>query len=224
MGEANAKAKADLAAAAAAAASAAAAQAPEVCSVCCDGDAVDDDPLHQCERCRVSVHRRCYGLVDDPSLLDDECPFLCAACAVLEQLAHSAVAPAAAMPEPRCALCPVARGALKRTTDGAWCHVFCAHVPQTHAPRCPHPPPALSPWPLPGLSVVDRNPPAPLNPRPPARRLWHPGVAFRSLTRMGPVELNAARAAGGGGGGVGRIGGDALCGPPTAATSSAPKR
>ena len=104
---------------------------PEVCSVCFDGDAsVDDDPILQCEKCRVFVHKRCYGVVDDPCLFDDEVPFLCAVCGVEEQYAfHNKAAKrpdSVCNPRPHCQLCPVRRGALKMTTEGAWCHIFCA--------------------------------------------------------------------------------------------------
>lgn len=86
------------------------------CSVCHGAVEWDDDQLVQCDGCRLLVHQRCYGIAERP----DGRPWQCATCAL-------------GLPQaPPCVLCPVAGGAMKRTTCGRWCHVACAQwIPET---------------------------------------------------------------------------------------------
>ena len=86
------------------------------CSVCHGAVEWDDDQLVQCDGCRLLVHQRCYGIAERP----DGRPWQCATCCL-------------GLPQaPPCVLCPVAGGAMKRTTCGRWCHVACAQwIPET---------------------------------------------------------------------------------------------
>jgi hypothetical protein len=64
-----------------------------------------------CEKCGMWVHQSCYAIKDIP-----EGEWLCWPCR--EHLDPDAI---------KCALCPVRKGAFKKTTCGQWCHMVCAH-------------------------------------------------------------------------------------------------
>lgn len=83
---------------------------PGVCFVCLEEEEDDEDFILQCDRCKVYVHMDCYSVREPPHGR----LWLCDVCSV------------GASPPPACALCPVAGGALKRTTCGRWCHPSCS--------------------------------------------------------------------------------------------------
>lgn len=98
------------------------------CCICYDVDSgPEQDMLIRCERCKISVHRRCYGVGDDdPCVADDQVPFLCQPCAVTEQASRHRSASKDGIHPPQCCLCPSTGGALLVTTAGTWVHAFCA--------------------------------------------------------------------------------------------------
>ena len=85
----------------------------DVCGICGDGASDDANQIVYCDGkgCNVAVHQACYGL---PSIPDGD--WLCYGC---HEKCHT--------PEDEvvCCLCHVKGGALKRTTDGRYCHVIC---------------------------------------------------------------------------------------------------
>jgi hypothetical protein len=120
-----------------------------VCCVCFDGDSNEDNPIVFCERCNISVHKCCYGIVTIP---DDDwfCDFCIYRNSTRSKLAESApkkkktgrplgserkdakttdtssshkFKETARQP---CALCPLEGGALKAAVDGRFVHVNCA--------------------------------------------------------------------------------------------------
>ena len=91
------------------------AEIDECCGVCFDGDSYDDNPILFCEKCDVAVHQHCYGVKKIP-----EGDWFCKACAALKRDNR------VVNPRPKqCCLCTVKGGALKRTSDGRWAHLFC---------------------------------------------------------------------------------------------------
>lgn len=80
----------------------------EKCSVCATCCSDETNMLVYCDGCNVGVHQNCYGLMSVPSG-----KWYCDPCR-------------AGDPNARCAVCPVATGALKRARCGAWMHVVCA--------------------------------------------------------------------------------------------------
>ncbi|CAG5104192.1 Similar to Kdm4B: Probable lysine-specific demethylase 4B (Drosophila melanogaster), partial [Cotesia congregata] len=70
----------------------------------------EKDSLLRCRDCHVVVHASCYGITvlptDSPNWACDKCK--------------------AGMTQSNCCLCPMRGGAVKRTSDGRWAHIFCA--------------------------------------------------------------------------------------------------
>ncbi|KAL4115621.1 hypothetical protein PRIC2_013782 [Phytophthora ramorum] len=90
--------------------------AREPCCICMEVDDYQMSLLVQCQRCAVRVHVKCYGrsIVGDASS-----SWLCQACE------HITASPNDQL-SPQCAVCPVAGGALRLTTQqDVWCHVLC---------------------------------------------------------------------------------------------------
>ncbi|TYZ58267.1 hypothetical protein PybrP1_007944 [[Pythium] brassicae (nom. inval.)] len=106
------------------------------CSVCLEEKDYNGSALVRCASCALPVHVRCYGT----SLPADGAPWRCEACLyeqdelpdeslVVDAAAH-ATATAAGAPRlrPRCVVCPVEGGALRRTSQpGVWVHVLCVN-------------------------------------------------------------------------------------------------
>ncbi|XP_024542933.1 histone-lysine N-methyltransferase TRX1 [Selaginella moellendorffii] len=88
----------------------------ERCNVCYLDEEYEGNLLLQCAKCRLMIHMSCYGEQDLPS----DGFWLCQLCKRnTTQL-------------PLCCLCPVAGGAMKKTTDGRWAHLTCAMwIPET---------------------------------------------------------------------------------------------
>ncbi|ETW09932.1 hypothetical protein H310_00360 [Aphanomyces invadans] len=86
------------------------------CRVCYSDQGFDDDPIVQCEKCKCSVHKFCYGIVKVP---EGDLPWYCDLCD-----AHMA---AETVPQ-KCIMCPleVKETAFKETVDKQWVHVVCA--------------------------------------------------------------------------------------------------
>ncbi|GLE01971.1 hypothetical protein PINS_up010809 [Pythium insidiosum] len=85
------------------------------CRVCFSDQGFLDDPIVQCERCCVAVHKYCYGIDLVP---DGDTPWFCDYCDESPNSADDA----------SCALCPLqrSRSAFKKTVEGDWVHVVCA--------------------------------------------------------------------------------------------------
>lgn len=83
-----------------------------------DDDGSEDNPLVYCDSCNVTVHAQCYGY--PLSLAIPSAEWICAACQ------HAQYHALDRAQRPRCCLCPVEGGALKRTTLGEWCHLTCS--------------------------------------------------------------------------------------------------
>lgn len=77
------------------------------CSLCTDPE-MDDNLIHTCQKCSVSVHALCYGIEDPGS------KWLCSLCQ--KNISGSV----------KCALCHQKDGAFKPTTCGKWVHAVCA--------------------------------------------------------------------------------------------------
>ncbi|KAF0700409.1 Aste57867_9069 [Aphanomyces stellatus] len=77
------------------------------CQVCGNEVSTDADPILFCDGCNVAVHQHCYGVRVIPA---DE--WFCDACVDKSK------------PE-KCVLCPVRKGALKKTLCKQWVHVQC---------------------------------------------------------------------------------------------------
>jgi hypothetical protein len=92
-----------------------------VCSVCFDGKGTDFNPLVYCDGCDVAVHRCCYGL---KHIAEGE--WFCDICCHVKSVRLDPDLAFVPITDARCALCPIPGGALKRSTDGRWCHVMCA--------------------------------------------------------------------------------------------------
>ncbi|XP_011313224.1 lysine-specific demethylase 4C-like isoform X2 [Fopius arisanus] len=70
----------------------------------------ENDKLLRCRECRVTVHASCYGITVLPTDLPN---WACDKCK-------------AGMIQVMCCLCPMRGGAVKRTSDARWAHIFCA--------------------------------------------------------------------------------------------------
>ncbi|KAL1210181.1 histone H3-lysine(4) N-trimethyltransferase ATX1 [Cardamine amara subsp. amara] len=88
------------------------------CNVCYMDEEYESNLFLQCDKCRMMVHAKCYGELEEPC---DGALWLCNLCR-----------PSAPDIPPRCCLCPVVGGAMKPTTDGRWAHLACAiWIPET---------------------------------------------------------------------------------------------
>ena len=123
-----------------------------VCCVCFDGDSSEDNPIVFCERCNISVHKCCYGIVaiPDDDWFCDFCIFRNSTRAKLTESAPKKKKTGRPLTSERkenekgksaeansnqrfkdtarqpCALCPLEGGALKAAVDGRFVHVNCA--------------------------------------------------------------------------------------------------
>lgn len=91
---------------------------PFECEICGDVEEDEEDYIIQCDGCKSCVHMSCYCVKEAPhgSL------WLCDVCKSHPKENE----------RPACAICPVSRGAMKRTTCGKWCHPVCAlWLPET---------------------------------------------------------------------------------------------
>ncbi len=70
------------------------------CFVCNNGILEDNDIFYECEKCKISVHQNCYGILTNNSE-----NWLCDACAVMSKEESENL---------DCILCPVKGGAMKR--------------------------------------------------------------------------------------------------------------
>lgn len=77
------------------------------CSLCAEEES-DSNKIVQCQKCTLSVHVLCYGVLNKEN-------FICAPCR--EELCASEI---------ECAMCLKKGGALKMTTNEKWAHVICA--------------------------------------------------------------------------------------------------
>ncbi|WIA30589.1 hypothetical protein OEZ86_000671 [Tetradesmus obliquus] len=82
-----------------------------LCDACGEEAEAEDNLMVECDKCRVMVHMRCYGMSKHP----DGSSWLCDVCRL----------PGPASPPP-CVLCPRLGGAMKVTAEGGWCHLLCA--------------------------------------------------------------------------------------------------
>lgn len=87
------------------------------CCVCLAHEDYNASALVVCARCGLSVHVRCYGR----SVSGDLSAWHCEPCELVLAKGEAAVP----VP-PQCAVCPVAGGALRLTSQrDVWCHVLC---------------------------------------------------------------------------------------------------
>ena len=70
------------------------------CFVCNNGILEDNDIFYECEKCKISVHQNCYGILTNNSE-----NWLCEACAIMSKEESQNL---------ECVLCPVKGGAMKR--------------------------------------------------------------------------------------------------------------
>ena len=70
------------------------------CFVCNNGILEDNDIFYECEKCKISVHQNCYGILTNNSE-----NWLCDACAIMSKEEAQNL---------ECVLCPVKGGAMKR--------------------------------------------------------------------------------------------------------------
>ena len=70
------------------------------CFVCNNGILEDNDIFYECEKCKISVHQNCYGILTNNSE-----NWLCDACALMSKEEAENL---------ECVLCPVRGGAMKR--------------------------------------------------------------------------------------------------------------
>ena len=113
-----------------------------VCVICGSGESDEKNPIVFCERCEIPVHQKCYSISAIP-----EGDWLCWPCKEYEDgLRLAGKDPKAERPPrwqrkpgtlpelpdlPKCMLCPIERGAFKRSKGGKWVHVYCAkHTPE----------------------------------------------------------------------------------------------
>ena len=91
--------------------------ADSICCVCHDGDSTVENPILFCDGCNIPIHQACYGVLEVPE--DD---WFCDRCRAIQERGTEAEQACA------CCLCPKGEvhGALKRTADGRWAHVFCS--------------------------------------------------------------------------------------------------
>ncbi|CAM9809727.1 unnamed protein product, partial [Discosporangium mesarthrocarpum] len=87
-----------------------------VCNVCFDDVTFPDNPVLQCERCKLVVHQHCYRVANE---VNDGDPWFCHPCS-LGEVASSL----------SCSLCGKGvggtGGAFKPDSQGGWVHVSCA--------------------------------------------------------------------------------------------------
>jgi hypothetical protein len=83
-----------------------------VCLVCSDGDYEDDDLIVYCSLCQMTVHQRCYGIIEIPQ--ED---WICDACVAFG---------AEKSKEVECILCPVIGGAMKPCSVKLSTTFYCA--------------------------------------------------------------------------------------------------
>ncbi|KAF6145841.1 hypothetical protein GIB67_028836 [Kingdonia uniflora] len=87
------------------------------CNICHMDEEYENNVFLQCDKCRMTVHARCYGELEPV----DGVLWLCNLCR-----------PGALQASPLCCLCPVSGGAMKPTTDQRWAHLACAiWIPET---------------------------------------------------------------------------------------------
>ncbi|XP_057436320.1 histone H3-lysine(4) N-trimethyltransferase ATX1-like [Lotus japonicus] len=85
------------------------------CNVCHMDEEYENNLFLQCDKCRMMVHARCYGVLEPVNGV----LWLCNLCR-------------SGAPPPPCCLCPLIGGAMKPTTDGRWAHLACAMwIPET---------------------------------------------------------------------------------------------
>ncbi|XP_024388731.1 uncharacterized protein [Physcomitrium patens] len=101
------------------------------CDVCSSRESSRANKIVTCNSCKVNVHQECYGIGRIPPGV-----WFCQPCAELQRQSQSLRSPGvggqANMLWAQCALCCRGAGALKRSTDGRWVHVFCAQwMPET---------------------------------------------------------------------------------------------
>ena len=70
------------------------------CFVCNNGILEDNDIFYECEKCKISVHQNCYGI-----LTNENENWLCDACSIMSKEESQNL---------ECILCPVKGGAMKR--------------------------------------------------------------------------------------------------------------
>lgn len=94
------------------------------CCVCLDEVDYHGTVMVHCGKCAMDVHVKCYGM----TVPTDGSTWYCEACQyVLGKLPEpTGGASAAPRMQPRCAICPIEGGALRRTSQpGVWSHVLC---------------------------------------------------------------------------------------------------
>ncbi|KAG0604949.1 hypothetical protein M758_9G021400 [Ceratodon purpureus] len=101
------------------------------CDVCNIRESSRANKIVACNSCKVNVHQECYGIGRVPPGL-----WFCQPCAELQRQSQSLRSPGLGVQAnilwAQCALCCRGAGALKRSTDGRWVHVFCAQwMPET---------------------------------------------------------------------------------------------
>lgn len=101
---------------------AAAAAAPACCCVCFEVEDYNGSVLVQCAQCGIRVHVKCYGRSVGGNLTK----WRCEPCEFQATAKDQDGAKADLVVPPQCAVCPVAGGALRRTTQrDVWCHMLC---------------------------------------------------------------------------------------------------
>ena len=103
------------------------------CAVCLEKDPWEDDPMIFCEGpCSMCVHIKCYGLKEVP-----KGDFYCEGCKEVKRIraANAVVSMARGGKtlkesdrigkKPRCVLCRVSSGMMKRSLCGRWTHLLC---------------------------------------------------------------------------------------------------
>lgn len=80
------------------------------CLICCTTESHDENLIVYCDGCDITVHQDCYGI---QSLTEK---WFCDVCRWNNCEKKSSIS---------CALCPVRKGAYKRTECGQWVHVQC---------------------------------------------------------------------------------------------------
>jgi hypothetical protein len=101
------------------------------CDVCTSRESSRGNKILTCSSCKLNVHQECYGVSRVP-----QGAWFCQPCTELQRQSQSlrspGIVPQANMLWAQCALCCRGGGALKRSTDGRWVHVFCAQwMPET---------------------------------------------------------------------------------------------
>ncbi|CAK5060294.1 unnamed protein product [Aphanomyces euteiches] len=79
----------------------------DVCVVCSDEVSTETDPILYCDGCDIAVHQHCYGV---PVIPDED--WFCDACRDKSK-------------PNSCVLCPIRKGALKKTSCNQWVHIQC---------------------------------------------------------------------------------------------------